>query len=167
MTHETQSNGANDQSDADTKASDEAFAPIARRLAEANAAIEPPATLVARIEARIDARSAQRRPWWTVSLAAAAALAVTASAWLIAISMHPAGDTASGTNGLAQNVAPPPEAGESPVPARRARVGFRPEAPFFTVPVETESPNVTIVMVYRDVTTPTNDNIPTTQGSEL
>ena len=54
---------------------------------------------------------------------------------------------------------------------RRVRVEFSPEAQFFARPVETQSPNVSIVFVYENVIASEPDGgldeqTPPTQGSE-
>ena len=67
------------------QAGDEEFEPMARRLAQANAEIEPPPALIDRIESHIAAAAARRRTWRNTSLATAAILALAVTAWVITV----------------------------------------------------------------------------------
>ncbi len=140
----------------------DAFAPIARALTRANDQFEIPPGLVDRIDERLRAAAGRRRILLTASLAAAAVTAVAVTAWLVA------------GGGLAAVESPLRLASEPSRPrgiVSRAAVVFEPTSPYFAVPVETESPNVSIVFVYRNLNTPeppggSNEPTPTTQGSD-
>ncbi len=173
MTPESQDNSINDQQQEllAGEAHDEAFEPIARRLAEANAAVEPPPALIDRIESLIEGSAARRRMWRNTVLAAAAVLAVTVTGWVIVVStLSPVPSPPTGEH-LVANDATEPEENEPSKHTRLVRVEFNPEAQFFARPVETESPNVSIVFVYENViATEPDDGLdeqtPPTQGSE-
>ena len=136
----------------------ESFAPIARALTAANDEIEIPPGLIDRIDERLRAAAGRRRLFITASLAAAAAMAVALTAWLVA------------GGGLAA-VEPSVESPLRLAIVSPAAVVFEPTSPYFAVPVETESPNVSIVFVYQNLNIPeppggSNEPTPTTQGSD-
>ncbi len=132
-----------------------AFEPIARRLAAASAVIEAPAALIDRIEARL--ATSRRRQWqWRTSLALAAGLGLAVAPWWI----------------LMRGGAPPGPGDRSPDSAPAVvRVVFDPDGPFIAQPVETQSPNVSIVLVYHraraaEPADGSANEVPSTQGSE-
>ncbi len=136
----------------------ESFAPIARALTAANDEIEIPPGLVDRIDEHLRAAAGRRWLFITASLAAAAAMAVALTAWLVA------------GGGLAA-VEPHLRLAQSEPSRSPAAVVFDPTSPYFAVPVETESPNVSIVFVYQNLNIPeppggSNEPTPTTQGSD-
>ncbi len=136
----------------------ESFAPIARALTRANDQIEIPPGLIDRIDERLRAAAGRRRLFITASLAAAAAMAVALTAWLVA------------GGGLAA-VEPSVESPLRLAIVSPAAVVFEPTSPYFAVPVETEIPNVSIVFVYQNLNIPeppggSNEPTPTTQGSD-
>ncbi len=86
------------------QAGDEEFEPMARRLAQANAEIEPPPALIDRIESRIAVATAQRRTWRNTGLATAAVVSLAVTAWVITVltssplSSPPVGDHLAGND---------------------------------------------------------------------
>ncbi len=140
----------------------ESFAPIARALTAANDEIEIPPGLIDRIDERLWAAARRRRIFLTASLAAAAVVAVAVTAWLVA---------GGGLAAVEPSVESPFHLTQSEPSRSPAAVVFDPTSPYFAVPVETESPNVSIVFVYRNLNTPeppggSNEPTPTTQGSD-
>ncbi len=148
----------------------DAFAPIARALTRANDEIEIPPGLIDRIDERLRAAAGRRRLFLAASLATAAAVAVAVTAWLVA---------GGGIAAVEPSVESPLRLTQSEPSRSRAiasaaspvTVVFDPTSPYFAVPVKTESPNVSIVFVYRNVNTPeppggSNEPTPTTQGSD-
>jgi hypothetical protein len=148
------------------------FEPIARRLAEASRRIEPPAGLVDSIDMAL--RDAQRRRWRlrfvAAPLAAAAVLALAVVGWLA----------------LRQPVAPRPERPplaietrpDSPAPTHApsiaeprpvVRVALDESSPWIARPIESRSPNVTIVLLYQQAVAAAPDDAatppPSSQGS--
>ncbi len=121
--------------------SDQAFVSIARQLAQENARIEPPAALIDRIESRLKATHWPVRPFrgWMPALAAAAAVALAATAWIPFSGRVPDAEPQGNVQALQDD------------PSTRVRVTLAPEAPYFAVPVKTGSPDVSIVLLYRDV----------------
>ncbi len=140
----------------------ESFAPIARALTRANDQIEIPPGLVDRIDERLRAAAGRRRLFITASLAAAAAMAVALTAWLVA---------GGGLAAVEPSVESPFHLTQSEPSRSPAAVVFEPTSPYFAVPVETESPNVSIVFVYQNLNIPeppggSDEPTPTTQGSD-
>lgn len=121
--------------------SDQAFVSIARQLAQENTRIEPPAALIARIESRLKPTSRHVRGWWTPALAAAAVVALAATPWIPFSGRLPDSDP-PGSVQEAQGIRD-----DRPT---RVHVTLAPEAPYFAVPVKTGSPDVSIVLLYRD-----------------
>ena len=122
--------------------SDQAFVLIARQLAEENTRIEPPAALIDRIESRLKPTRRHVRGWWTPALAAAAVVALAATAWIPFSGRLPGSDP--------PGYVKEPRGGRDDRPTR-VHVTLAPEAPYFAVPVKTGSPDVSIVLLYRDV----------------
>ncbi len=143
----------------------ESFAPIARALTAANDEIEIPPGLIDRIDERL--RAAAGRRWiLAASLAAAAVVAVAVTAWLVA-----GGGLAVVEPHLRLAQSEPSRSRRIASPAAPATGVFEPTSPYFAVPVETESPNVSIVFVYQNLNIPeppggSNEPTPTTQGSD-
>ncbi len=122
--------------------SDQAFVSIARQLAQENTRIEPPAALIDRIESRLKPTRRHVRGWWTPALAAAAVVALAATAWIPFSGRLPGSESRA----LVQH---PPDVRDDP--PTRVHVTLAPEAPYFAVPVSTGNPDVSIVLLYRDV----------------
>ncbi len=139
----------------------ESFAPIARALTAANDELEIPPGLVDRIDEHLRAAAGRRRIL-AAGLAAAAAVAVAVTAWLVA---------GGGFATLEPSIESPLRLTQSEPSRSPAAVVFDPTSPYFAVPVETESPNVSIVFVYQNLNIPeppggSNEPTPTTQGSD-
>ncbi len=165
MTHEPNHHARDDHDPEPLAAhpdSVDAFAPIARALTRANDQIEIPPGLIDRIDEHLRAAAGRRRILLTASLAAAAVVAVAVTAWLVA---------GGGLAAVEPSVESPFHLTQSAPSRSPAAVVFEPTSPYFAVPVETESPNVSIVFVYQNLNTPeppggSNEPTPTTQGSD-